>query len=159
MIAVLTEPKRSRHSALYLWFRRNHPHVAREFGANGVNWPDFARALGQAGLLDRDGKPPTPATAKQTWYRVCREVRARPAPDRPELPAIATDALDLADAVQLVPSSTPDQSAARPVPVISPAPVVTTRPVSAGHDLADAENDPLDRIRRIRAEMNARSGR
>jgi hypothetical protein len=39
--------------------------------------------MGEAGLLDADGKKPSTRTAMQTWYRLCRRQSRPPAAPQP----------------------------------------------------------------------------
>lgn len=66
---------KGRHSPLYLWMRDNREALAADFARNGPQWAERAKLMGEAGLLDRMGKPPTVRGAMQTWYRVCLDTK------------------------------------------------------------------------------------
>ena len=65
---------RGRRSTLYAWMRDHHAILTAEFDANGPRWSERSKAMGDAGLTDGAGKPPTIRTVMQTWYRVCLEM-------------------------------------------------------------------------------------
>lgn len=69
-------------SPLYRWMRRHHDALAAAFAETPPAWKPFAVELASVGLTDVDGKPPAAVSARQTWYRVRRDVaraRAQPA--------------------------------------------------------------------------------
>lgn len=68
---------KGRRSTLYLWMRDNREALAADIARNGAQWAERARLMGEAGLLDRTGKPPTVRGAMQTWYRVCDEAERK----------------------------------------------------------------------------------
>jgi len=61
-------------SPLYRWMRRHHDTLAAAFAETPPAWEPLATELAAVGLTDADGKPPAAASARQTWYRVRRDV-------------------------------------------------------------------------------------
>ncbi|HUN42797.1 MAG TPA: hypothetical protein VMU81_21095 [Acetobacteraceae bacterium] len=98
-------------SPLYRWMRQHHDALAAAFAETPPAWGPLAAELAAVGLTDADGKPPAATNARQTWYRVRRDLaRAREQP--------ATTASVLA----------PDE--------IAPAVHAVTPPTTAAHDPA-----------------------
>ncbi len=67
---------RGRRSPLYLWFRENHDKLAVAFERNAPAWSGLATYLGEHGVRDGDGKPPSARGTRDAWYRVRRDVVA-----------------------------------------------------------------------------------
>jgi hypothetical protein len=83
VIMVLAAAKPGgRHSPLYRWMMENHATLAAEFAMNGPQWATRVPAMGEVGLLDAAGQRPSPRTAMQTWYRVCRALRTTSPQDK-----------------------------------------------------------------------------
>jgi hypothetical protein len=62
-------------SALYKWLRRNHKQFSETLAEAGrPDWSVIARAFGEEGLTDGDGKPPSKEGARQTWYKVKKDL-------------------------------------------------------------------------------------
>jgi hypothetical protein len=62
-------------SALYKWLRRNHEQFSETLAEAGrPDWSVIARAFGEEGLTDGDGKPPSKEGARQTWYKVKKDL-------------------------------------------------------------------------------------
>jgi hypothetical protein len=77
MMKVLAAGKPGgRHSPLYIWMMENHATLSAEFVTNGPQWATRVPAMGDVGLVDATGQPPSIRTAMQTWYRVCRAMDA-----------------------------------------------------------------------------------
>ena len=79
-----------RRSPVYLWFRQHHDELAAGFARYAPAWQVLAAFLGQQGILDIDGKPPTARGVRDAWWRVRRDVEAAagtatplPAPSAP----------------------------------------------------------------------------
>lgn len=134
--SALTEPPRSRHSALYLWLRRNRVHVERHIAEHGINWPDFAATLGKAGVTNRNGEPFTGAAAKQTWFRLRQAIKDRPASE-PPVPAPSRRQGEIAHGVASAP--------AKPTAAVDPTP--------------SDQQDATAIIAKPRTQMDKRSGR
>src|SRR5260370_15970827 len=75
---------RGRRSPLYLWFRQHHDQLAAGFARNAPAWQVLAVFLGEHGVLDVDGKPPTARAARDARWRVLRDMKA-PADITPSL--------------------------------------------------------------------------
>jgi hypothetical protein len=68
------------HSALYRWMLEHADDLERAISvANRPNWPALARTFGEAGLTDRNGNPPNPEVARQTWFKVRKALAAQAA--------------------------------------------------------------------------------
>jgi len=68
-------------SPLYRWMRQHHDALAAAFAETPPAWGPLAAELATVGLTDADGKPPAATSARQTWYRVRRDLaRAREQP-------------------------------------------------------------------------------
>jgi hypothetical protein len=115
-------------SPLYRWMRRHHDTLATAFAETPPSWGPLAAELAAVGLTDADGKPPAAASARQTWYRVRRDVaRARGQPDA-KPPALAPD--EIAPAVHAVaPSMLGDTHSPGAIP--PPRMTLDIRPVRA----------------------------
>jgi hypothetical protein len=62
-------------SPLYKWLRRNHQQFSDTLAEAGrPDWAVIARAFGAEGLTDGDGKAPSKEGARQTWYKVKKDV-------------------------------------------------------------------------------------
>ena len=138
-------------SALYHWMRQNHDSLTALFEESTPAWAILAETFAGMGLNDREGKSPTPRTARMTWYRVrldvarCRAPRGAPVP----LPDVAfvppTARLAITDQNDLIdePSSEPEFRFATS-PGWSPSdalpdsgrPPVATRPQNADRAIA-----------------------
>jgi hypothetical protein len=113
-------------SPLYRWMRRHHDTLATAFAETPPAWGPLAAELAAVGLTDADGKSPAAASARQTWYRVRRDV-ARGQPDT-KPPALAPD--EIAPAVHVVaPSMLSDTHSPGAIP--PPRITLDIRPVRA----------------------------
>lgn len=65
---------RGQRSPLYLWLRENHSRLVEEFSASAPSWPQLAAALGDGGILNGQGNPPTAEGTRTVWYRVRQEM-------------------------------------------------------------------------------------
>ena len=77
--AMRSQPAKGRgqRSPLYLWLRQNHARLLEEFTASAPSWPGLASALGDSGILNGEGKPPTAEGARTVWYRVRRDLAGK----------------------------------------------------------------------------------
>jgi len=102
-------------SPLYRWMRQQHDPLAAAFTEIPPAWGPLSAELAAVGLTDADGKPPTATSARQTWYRVRRDVaRAR---DRAAAKVAALAPDEIAPAVHAVtPPATGDDPPARSRP-------------------------------------------
>lgn len=93
-------------SPLYRWMRRHHDALAAAFAETPPAWEPIAAELAAVGLTDAGGNPPAAASARQTWYRVRRDLaRAREHPGA-KAPVLAPD--EIAPAVHAVVPPAPD---------------------------------------------------
>jgi len=63
-------------SKLGRWMRANHDALMQRFAGRQMDWPALAKLFGEAGLTDRNGKPPTADTARKAWQRARKAVEA-----------------------------------------------------------------------------------
>ncbi len=87
-------------SPLYRWMRRHHDTLAAAFAETPPAWGPLAAELAAVGLTDAGGKPPAAASARQTWYRVRRDVALAREHPGTEAPVLAPD--EIAPAVHAV---------------------------------------------------------
>ncbi|UZO91805.1 hypothetical protein [Roseomonas mucosa] len=87
-----------KRSPLYVWMRRHFAALNEEFEAHGPNWTERVKRMGEAGLTDREGKPPTIRTAQQTWYRLKQDMARKAA--KPLANPVPVRAVRVAPAVE-----------------------------------------------------------
>jgi hypothetical protein len=144
-----------RRSPLFLWLRENHDALAAAFANNAPAWASLATYLGERGVRDGEGKPPTARGARDAWWRVRREVAAARA-RRHGMPAPPMEAGETAPGVSPIPApgvaSVPVEAAAPgprtfkpatlrghiPSPPPLPAPPPTDKP--APNEVQDPDN-------------------
>jgi hypothetical protein len=78
MAAAEGLPRMAGRSAVYRWMMLNRKEFARQLGVGRdgkarPDWNALALSLGRFGLLNRDGKLPTAANVRLTWWRVRRD--------------------------------------------------------------------------------------
>lgn len=114
-------------SPLYRWMRQHHDALAAAFAETPPAWEPLAAELAAVGLTDADGKPPPAAGARQTWYRVRRDVaRVR---ERPPATAATLAPDEIAPAVH---AATPATTAAHdPAALSRPRMALDIRPARA----------------------------
>ncbi|HUB16054.1 MAG TPA: hypothetical protein VMB34_29175 [Acetobacteraceae bacterium] len=95
-------------SPLYRWMRQHHAALAAAFAETPPAWGPLAAELAAVGLTDADGKPPAAASARQTWYRVRRDLASA----RGEQPATAASVLAPVEIAPAVHAVTPPAAAA-----------------------------------------------
>ena len=79
-LSKLLEASLAGHSELYRWMLEHADDLERAISvANRPNWPALARTFGEAGLTDRNGNPPNPEVARQTWFKVRKALAAQAA--------------------------------------------------------------------------------
>src|SRR5690349_4389056 len=61
---------RGRRSPIMVWMHQNRDALAAAFTQNAPAWSVLASYLGEHGITDGDGKPPTARTAREAWGRV-----------------------------------------------------------------------------------------
>jgi hypothetical protein len=65
-------------SELYRWMLQHADDIEQAIAFAGrPNWPALARTFGEAGLTDRNGNPPNPEVARQTWFKVRKALAAQ----------------------------------------------------------------------------------
>ena len=87
-------------SPLYRWMRLRHDALLQAFTEAPPNWAIFAQTVAGLGITDAERKPPSPEVARQTWYRVRRDVSAYAARRSKLTPVLARD--EIAPAVRSV---------------------------------------------------------
>lgn len=70
----------SRRSELWVYMKEKHSTFA-QWRADGATWPIIGKAVREAGLKDRDLKPPTDETVRQTFAKVEAFLRRAPRPN------------------------------------------------------------------------------
>lgn len=65
-----------------VWMQQNREALTAAFAQNAPAWSVLATYLGERGITDGDGKPPTARTAREAWGRV--KARATATPSRTE---------------------------------------------------------------------------
>ncbi|MBX9702204.1 MAG: hypothetical protein K2X74_22400 [Acetobacteraceae bacterium] len=119
-------------SPLYRWLRARHDAFAALLEETRPEWRTLAEGFAKLGMTTPDGGAIAPATVRHTWWRVRRDVAAM---------------RERRTAPKAVPSPV-----ATPVPPPSAPTASPPRPPGAAPAGSDA-------LARLRAEMNARSGR
>ncbi|OYW68309.1 MAG: hypothetical protein B7Z40_03385 [Bosea sp. 12-68-7] len=117
-------------SPLYRWLRARHETFASLLEETRPEWRTLAEGFARLGMTASDGGPIAPETVRHTWWRVRRDVVAFREKRAAEKPPKPA----------VMPVS-------RPAP--TPPPQSLTEPLSG----------PGAALARLRAEMNARSGR
>lgn len=114
-------------SPLYRWMRRHHDTLTAAFAEIPPAWGPLSTELAAVGLTDADGKPPTAQSARQTWYRVRRDVARALERAAAKAAALAPD--EIAPAVHAV---TPPATAAHgPAAPSRPGMALDIRPARA----------------------------
>src|SRR5438270_13737101 len=72
---------RGRRSPVMVWLQQNREALAAAFAQTAPAWGVLAAYLGEHGVTDGDGKPPTARTAREAWARV--KAITQTAPFRP----------------------------------------------------------------------------
>src|SRR3954447_1152125 len=61
---------RGRRSPIMVWMQQNREALTAAFAQNAPAWSVLASYLGERGITDGDGKPPSARTAREAWARV-----------------------------------------------------------------------------------------
>lgn len=61
---------RARRSPVVVWLQENRATLERGFAKSGPNWAKLAEFLGEHGILDGDGNPPTASGMRRSWFRI-----------------------------------------------------------------------------------------
>src|SRR3954454_10114445 len=56
-------------SPVLLWLLKNRETLERGFEETAPSWKGLAKYLGDHGVMDGDGKPPSAVATRQAWYR------------------------------------------------------------------------------------------
>ena len=88
-------------SPLYRWMRRHHDSLAAAFAETSPAWAPLAAEMAAVGLTDAGGKAPSAVSARQTWYRVRRDLARARELKRAMTPGLAPD--EIAPGVHAVP--------------------------------------------------------
>ncbi len=112
VLAALRQHGGPGRSPLYRWMRRHHDALAAAFAETPPAWIPLAAEMAAVGLTDADGKPPSAASARQTWYRVRRDLARARQHQSQSTPALAPD--EIAPAVHAVAIAGDPASAPRP---------------------------------------------
>jgi hypothetical protein len=144
-------------SPLFRWFYEHHDEVWAALAGRRILWRAFCALFDEAGLTDATGKPPTERTARQTWYRVRREVAKHQ-------PARASD--ETSKAVARFPSRFPPDWQPTPVALAAALPGTTTSaprhattsPSNEGQALpvSTAQLTAAEKIARLRQKLRDR---
>lgn len=76
LAALRRQPSRLRggHSPIYLWLWQHHELLKEQLDLpRRSDWPALAAELGQRGVKDGVGKPPTAERIRKAWWQVCRD--------------------------------------------------------------------------------------
>ena len=73
-------------SSLFWYMLDHHDEFARAATGTRIRWAPLCEQFAADGLLDGEGKAPTPANARITWWNVRREVAKRRAASSAEPP-------------------------------------------------------------------------
>lgn len=117
-------------SPLYRWLRARHDTFASLLEETRPEWRTLAEGFVRLGITTPDGGSIAPETVRHTWWRVRRDVAA---------------ARDKRTAGK------PPKPAVTPVPRPAPSP--------PPQSVAEPASGPSAALARLRAELNARSGR
>ena len=117
-------------SPLYRWLRARHDTFASLLEETRPEWRTLAEGFARLGMTTPDGRPIAPETVRHTWWRVRRDVVA---------------------SRQKQAVGKPPKPAVTPVPSPAPTPPPQTP--------TEAASGPSAALARLRAELNARSGR
>jgi len=105
----------SARSPIYRWMRRHHDTLVAAFAEIPPAWGPLSAELAAVGLTDAESKPPTAQSARQTWYRVRRDVARAAEQAAAKAAVLAPD--EIAPAVHAVtPPATGAHEPARPRP-------------------------------------------
>jgi len=127
VLAALRAQGGPARSPLYRWMRQHHDALAAAFAETPPAWGPVAAELAAVGLTDADGKPPAATSARQTWYRVRRDVaRVR---EQPATTAAVLAPDEIAPAVRAV--MPPTAAAHDPAALSRPRMALDIRPARA----------------------------
>ncbi len=136
-------------SSLFYWMVAHHDELVVRAKGRKLRWVELCVTFGTLGLTNRQGEIATEQAARQTWYRVRKEVARQRA-------YVAAKVATGPSPRSLLPSAVP--ATWRPTPVIpSPPPASVASPTpGAGPQVSANAAETLARLRR---HVNERSGR
>jgi hypothetical protein len=117
-------------SPLYRWLRARHDSFASLLEETRPEWRTLAEGFARLGMTTPDGGPIAPETVRHTWWRVRRDIAAFREKRATGKP---------------------------PKPVVTP--VSKPAPTPPAPRTAEPASGPSNALARLRAELNARSGR
>lgn len=130
-------------SALQDWMRKNHAMLARRLKERRLLWTEIAKVLGEQGVRDAKGNPPTADAARRAWTRAT-EGRASRSKRQGQKRAAGTRSM-VTNPAQ-APEPPPDAlSTVQATPVPAPEPTPPPSPISPARppvDLAEGVNPP-----------------
>lgn len=164
VLAALRSHGGQGRSPLYRWMRQHHDALAAAFAETPPAWGPLAAEMTAVGLTDADGKAPSAVSARQTWYRVRRDLDRARELKTPVAPKLAPD--EIAPAVHAVTTPPPSES---PRPRMS-LDIRPARAAAGGSGLGSdsppeppgttpaptPEESPAEQMRRLLAAMEAR---
>ena len=62
------------HSTLFHWMVEHHDNMVARANGGRMRWTDLCVTFASLGLTTREGEPPDEMNARQTWYRVRKDV-------------------------------------------------------------------------------------
>ena len=63
-------------SKLYQHLRSQHRALSRAMAKLNPTWASIAAEIASAGVMGNNGKPASPTSVRNAWWRVCRDVEA-----------------------------------------------------------------------------------
>jgi hypothetical protein len=130
-------------SALQDWMRKNHAMLARRLKERRLLWTEIAKVLGEQGVRDAKGNPPTADAARRAWTRAT-EGRASRSKRQGQKRAAGTRSM-VTNPAQ-APEPPPDAlSTVQATPAPAPEPIPPPSPISPARppvDLAEGVNPP-----------------
>ena len=88
---------RGRRSPVMIWMQQNRKELETAFLQDAPAWNVIASYLGNSGIMNGDGKPPTAASARSAWSRVKADAKAKtsaapaPVPAASPAPSVLPD--------------------------------------------------------------------
>jgi hypothetical protein len=114
VVKAVTRP--NERSTLFRWLYEHHDELVEAVKGKRIIWRAFCALFADAGLVNGNGRTPTERTARETWYRVRREVARQ---------AAIRDTVQTMRSIPAMPSQTP---ASWQPPVVAPSPAFPSVP-------------------------------
>lgn len=132
-------------SALQDWMRKNHAMLARRLKERRLLWTEIAKVLGEQGVRDAKGNPPTADAARRAWTRAT-EGRASRSKRQGQKQAAGTHLMVTKPAQMPEPPPAPNAlSTVQATPAPAPEPTPPSSPISPARppvDLTEGVNPP-----------------